>query len=63
MRGGRLWFTAETQQRRTEDDEFMRNRGGILYWNGSDTRAYAMHKPGENVQFTKQYITALRHRL
>lgn len=49
MYGGKLRFTLLNQVDRSEESEFARNRGGMLYWNGSDRDPCAMHRPGEVV--------------
>jgi hypothetical protein len=58
--GGRLCFYQSTQDARSEDAEFMRNRGGMLFWNGArskfvDGRDVAMYPPGCNVAFKPPY--------
>ena len=61
-RGNRLLFTTERQAKindqLSEDAEFDRNRGGMLYWNGARAQYVngvdlAMFPPGCNVAFPK----------
>lgn len=60
MHGGKLHFFAAVQELRLyeseyekkrrreneERDEFNRNRGGVIYWNGEDKRPWVMWPPG-----------------
>lgn len=35
------------------DDQFVEQRGGVLWWNGCDHRPQACHRPGENVSLPR----------
>ncbi len=73
--GGELHFLSPTEQRRLRTlnhaiqserragDVCVDRRAdeeGAIWWNGSDTRRTAMHRPGENVQFANSYVAAIR---
>ena len=47
MHGDRLYFYTDTQDNRSAEQEFLRNRGGILLWNGAVRDPSAIHGPGE----------------
>ncbi|MBN2118556.1 MAG: hypothetical protein JW730_18425 [Anaerolineales bacterium] len=56
MEGAKLRFLDAVQRARSEEEEFQRNRGGIIYWNGTrshyvEGRDTAMYPPGCNVAF------------
>ena len=72
---GELHFLSPTEQRRPRtfnqtiqserraSDVYVDQRAdekGAIWWNGSDTRKTAMHKPGENVQFASPYVAAMK---
>jgi len=56
LRDGQLKFRDSIRQR---SDVYVDPQGAV-WWNGADSRRYAMHKPGENVQFVKPYIAAMK---
>lgn len=51
MVGDKLQFTervqADRSERRWMKEELEKNRGGVVYWNGTSKDPYAMKKPGE----------------
>ena len=72
---GELHFLSPTEQRRLRtlnqtiqserraSDVCVDRRAdeeGAIWWNGSDARKTAMHKPGENVQFASPYVAAMK---
>ena len=63
LRDGRLRFRGLDSSERRRSDVYVDRRAdeeGAIWWNGSDTRRTAMHKPGENVQFASPYVAAMK---
>ena len=65
LKDGRLRFRGLDSSERRCSDVYVDRRAdeeGAIWWNGSDARKTAMHKPGENVQFVKPFIAAMKAR-
>ena len=63
LRDGRLRFRGLDSSERRCSDVYVDRRAdeeGAIWWNGSDARKTAMHKPGENVQFASPYVAAMK---
>ena len=63
LKDGRLRFRGLDSSERRCSDVYVDRRAdekGAIWWNGSDARKAAMHKPGENVQFASPYVAAMK---